>query len=115
MIRRPPRSTRTDTLFPDTTLFRSVVLAPDDEDVGHRRVGDPHLGALQAIAAVDLAGAGRHAAGVGAEVGLGEAETADPFAGRQLRQVLLALRLAAVGVDRVHDEARLHRHRRAIA
>src|SRR3546814_14902803 len=24
MIRRPPRSTRTDTLFPDTTLFRSL-------------------------------------------------------------------------------------------
>src|SRR3546814_9146148 len=27
MIRRPPRSTRTDTLFPYTTLFRSVDLA----------------------------------------------------------------------------------------
>src|SRR3546814_14730182 len=27
MIRRPPRSTRTDTLFPDTTLFRSKPLA----------------------------------------------------------------------------------------
>src|SRR3546814_15004400 len=27
MIRRPPRSTRTDTLFPYTTLFRSLVLA----------------------------------------------------------------------------------------
>src|SRR3546814_3897581 len=26
MIRRPPRSTRTDTLFPYTTLFRSVGL-----------------------------------------------------------------------------------------
>src|SRR3546814_20932326 len=26
MIRRPPRSTRTDTLFPYTTLFRSVIL-----------------------------------------------------------------------------------------
>src|SRR3546814_2439937 len=26
MIRRPPRSTRTDTLFPYTTLFRSVVI-----------------------------------------------------------------------------------------
>src|SRR3546814_10818510 len=26
MIRRPPRSTRTDTLFPYTTLFRSVYL-----------------------------------------------------------------------------------------
>src|SRR3546814_19859425 len=33
MIRRPPRSTRTDTLFPYTTLFRSyadlVTLDPD--------------------------------------------------------------------------------------
>src|SRR3546814_10620287 len=27
MIRRPPRSTRTDTLFPYTTLFRSALLA----------------------------------------------------------------------------------------
>src|SRR3546814_3795734 len=27
MIRRPPRSTRTDTLFPYTTLFRSVDIA----------------------------------------------------------------------------------------
>src|SRR3546814_2028028 len=27
MIRRPPRSTRTDTLFPYTTLFRSVTLS----------------------------------------------------------------------------------------
>src|SRR3546814_15750530 len=29
MIRRPPRSTRTDTLFPYTTLFRSVASADD--------------------------------------------------------------------------------------
>src|SRR3546814_9190186 len=27
MIRRPPRSTRTDTLFPYTTLFRSLSVA----------------------------------------------------------------------------------------
>src|SRR3546814_13349637 len=27
MIRRPPRSTRTDTLFPYTTLFRSTAIA----------------------------------------------------------------------------------------
>src|SRR3546814_12723831 len=26
MLRRPPRSTRTDTLFPYTTLFRSVLI-----------------------------------------------------------------------------------------
>src|SRR3546814_21180371 len=29
MIRRPPRSTRTDTLFPYTTLFRSRVTAAE--------------------------------------------------------------------------------------
>src|SRR3546814_6395910 len=33
MIRRPPRSTRTDTLFPYTTLFRS------DAAILHRSVG----------------------------------------------------------------------------
>src|SRR3546814_1633492 len=30
MIRRPPRSTRTDTLFPYTTLFRSGCFNADD-------------------------------------------------------------------------------------
>src|SRR3546814_12553702 len=30
MIRRPPRSTRTDTLFPYTTLFRSDLPAVDE-------------------------------------------------------------------------------------
>src|SRR3546814_4978314 len=48
MIRRPPRSTRTDTLFPYTTLFRSAVgvggvdeVDPQIErvmDAGHRLV-----------------------------------------------------------------------------
>src|SRR3546814_9166077 len=33
MIRRPPRSTRTDTLFPYTTLFRSSVQAEGRKDV----------------------------------------------------------------------------------
>src|SRR3546814_11930886 len=30
MIRRPPRSTRTDTLFPYTTLFRSTAATAED-------------------------------------------------------------------------------------
>src|SRR3546814_5819892 len=30
MIRRPPRSTRTDTLFPYTTLFRSPIWATEN-------------------------------------------------------------------------------------
>src|SRR3546814_3391809 len=31
MIRRPPRSTRTDTLFPYTTLFRSQTFLPRED------------------------------------------------------------------------------------
>src|SRR3546814_1088639 len=46
MIRRPPRSTRTDTLFPYTTLFRSKPEADGKaEPAGkHRKRGevDPH-------------------------------------------------------------------------
>src|SRR3546814_8439224 len=39
MIRRPPRSTRTDTLFPYTTLFRSLTkrLAIGRRELGHLR------------------------------------------------------------------------------
>src|SRR3546814_13035100 len=41
MIQRPPRSTRTDTLFPYTTLFRSEGEAPQQEGRGRRgRGGD---------------------------------------------------------------------------
>src|SRR3546814_822592 len=47
MIRRPPRSTRTDTLFPYTTLFRSL-----DELVP--RVGDAHLALLPRLLAEGL-------------------------------------------------------------
>src|SRR3546814_2877649 len=41
MIRRPPRSTRTDTLFPYTTLFRSLGLGgerPDHVGAGLQQV-----------------------------------------------------------------------------
>src|SRR3546814_18265033 len=49
MIRRPPRSTRTDTLFPYTTLFRSRAIGPEaqveavltDAKVAHGDVGQP--------------------------------------------------------------------------
>src|SRR3546814_5334747 len=40
MIRRPPRSTRTDTLFPYTTLFRSLeVAAAAHADIAGREEG----------------------------------------------------------------------------
>src|SRR3546814_8833483 len=38
MIRRPPRTTRTDTLFPYTTLFRSH---QHHQAAEHQRVGEP--------------------------------------------------------------------------
>src|SRR3546814_19753840 len=40
MIRRPPRSTRTDTLFPYTTLFRSLN-HPGSPDRGHNFGSNP--------------------------------------------------------------------------
>src|SRR3546814_4051093 len=46
MIRRPPRSTRTDTLFPYTTLFRSSVR--DDQGArGRERRQDVEAGRLR--------------------------------------------------------------------
>src|SRR3546814_11146909 len=47
MIRRPPRSTRTDTLFPYTTLFRSLAdLVPGrrKEGVGDAAADDQLVG-----------------------------------------------------------------------
>src|SRR3546814_11984007 len=44
MIRRPPRSTRTDTLFPYTTLFRSLFLRQTRPSGRWRRVLGGELG-----------------------------------------------------------------------
>src|SRR3546814_6360048 len=41
MIRRPPRSTRTDTLFPYTTLFRSVGVVDAHQGAVARRLHQP--------------------------------------------------------------------------
>src|SRR3546814_2278704 len=55
MIRRPPRSTRTDTLFPYTTLFRSVLHALALVGLGRTVAADlrRHLADLLAIGAGD--------------------------------------------------------------
>src|SRR3546814_15612287 len=47
MIRRPPRSTRTDTLFPYPTLFRSLLgfeLAPRLKAVARQKLALPQAG-----------------------------------------------------------------------
>src|SRR3546814_15423441 len=52
MIRRPPRSTRTDTLFPYTTLFRSLLLH-EGRAVGVRaRAGNGQSQPIMAAAVV---------------------------------------------------------------
>src|SRR3546814_12354668 len=40
MIRHPPRSTRTDTLFPYTTLFRSCGRTPEHLDDALQRIDE---------------------------------------------------------------------------
>src|SRR3546814_7241767 len=56
MIRRPPRSTRTDTLFPYTTLFRSLVELEGEVDAVLLELDDLRLDGRReaAGAAVDF-------------------------------------------------------------
>src|SRR3546814_6757029 len=73
MIRRPPRSTRTDTLFPYTTLFRSGLgIAPATADTdsytqryahcdvlvigaGHKDRSEEHTSELQSLMRISYA------------------------------------------------------------
>src|SRR3546814_3231675 len=52
MIRRPPRSTRTDTLFPYPTLFRSIARDPRWGRIVEGAGEDPYLGSAMAAAQV---------------------------------------------------------------
>src|SRR3546814_9921193 len=49
MIRRPPRSTRTDTLFPYPTLFRSGDGTEAERPQRHERAGDPQRSEVDAV------------------------------------------------------------------
>src|SRR3546814_2976324 len=76
MIRRPPRSTRTDTLFPYTTLFRSL-LAPKGARRDQIKTVHSHVQALsqcrlytrreglKAVVHADTAGAAKEVAELG--------------------------------------------------
>src|SRR3546814_2857879 len=83
MIRRPPISTRTDTLFPYTTLFRSALAALAAAGLGYRLGWWPlgtafvlaQVGAYGAVLACALSAAGlvlalRRRAGRGIVLGL---------------------------------------------
>src|SRR3546814_11477855 len=80
MRRRPPRSTRTDTLFPYTTLFRSV-LAPQPTPVNQ---GNEVLGQIFGSKDVSRTVAGQAAAPTGIDTGI-------------LKQMLPMLAMMAAG------------------
>src|SRR3546814_12436977 len=72
MVRRPPRSTRTDTLLPDTTLFRSYVVhrrakfraAPESIDRLHRLAETGKVELVIPYQLAGLEGDGRQLSGV---------------------------------------------------
>src|SRR3546814_8511862 len=82
MIRRPPRSTRTDTLFPYTTLFRSPARHPRSTqpwtltmllDIRDYRLDfDTFDGAYKVLDGIDLSLAKGETLGVVGETGCGK-------------------------------------------
>src|SRR3546814_14171990 len=76
MIRRPPRSTRTDTLFPYTTLFRS-----------------PDFLAIEEPSVVDRFGPGPDTCQVGTRVWFAHTDAEKYFAAANPGNILVALGL----------------------
>src|SRR3546814_161203 len=132
MIRRPPRSTRTDTLFPYTTLFRSLVAhealrahrrapyeheAPqrrrcrprgrEARDDDHRSVAPPDLHVTDPVRSPSTrrAGASEEAAGEGLAVARG----AGILCAEHLEQVDVALASGLVVLDLVEQAVELSR------
>src|SRR3546814_13843865 len=92
LIRRPPRSTRTHTLFPSTTLFRSIGrVVVRDAHTGFREVGP--------VQAQVLAGCAERTMHL-----VGEQVALEPDPSRRLGRG----RNIAAGVDKVGCLRRLH-------
>src|SRR3546814_942438 len=77
MLRHPPRSTRTDTLFPYTTLFRSRAHGPRER----RAAAVPRGGAYPGQPGLQLAEPGRRGTGAGLRVAGGAARRGHRRAG----------------------------------
>src|SRR5690606_9227955 len=75
------------------------------EDARDRAVGDEALSTVENVVVAVTLGAGLERGGVGADVGLGQAEGADQLARRQARQILALLLLGAVDQDALRADA----------
>src|SRR3546814_207179 len=108
MIRRPPRSTRTDTLFPYTTLFRSVVAADRERrHAGRRHLGDEVLDVVEALLEPETAGEGNVA-------DIGDAQVIDRRAAQHMvirpDALDVAQRPRPEACARAVGDAEVHRH-----
>src|SRR3546814_20285406 len=93
MIRRPPRPTRTDTLFPDTTLFRS----PDPRRARRAvaRLADGRIAV--SFNALVLAGSRDGPDPVAAYAGVSDKALIEIAGATMLARVVGALRAAEIG------------------
>src|SRR3546814_14205314 len=69
MIRRPPRSTRTDTLFPYTTLFRSKIEPSPNASASAAPLQDTQAGHLRGRSASQCFGQGAETGTARKEIG----------------------------------------------
>src|SRR3546814_15738555 len=90
MIRRPPRSTRTDTLFPYTTLFRSSPVWPTRQADQHAVAAAAAYAAANALATRETPHAFRHRflavdpiAGTGVAVGAADIRSEERRVGKE--------------------------------
>src|SRR3546814_12220062 len=85
MSRRPPRSTRTDTLFPYTTLFRSRVVAAGWRcEFGERESAFQRVFLVESVEGHELGVHQHGAGGVLAVVGQGVAVAVEDLGGARL-------------------------------
>ena len=111
---KPGRSV--STRKPRTIVFVFIFdFGPDDGHIGDVAGGDPHFFAVEDVLIAGFAGGGGHAAGVGAEAGLGQPEAAQLFAAGQGREPGVFLLVGAEGVDGIHDQRGLHADKAAQA
>src|SRR3546814_3310435 len=102
MLRRPPRSTRTDTLRPYTTLFRSQGTGADAADA------DPHM-----IAGLD----GHHRAQRTRQHDVARTQRLAPRgerAGEPLHRVVRVIEASRAGADRGDGAVDFHPHAAAV-
>src|SRR3546814_12284578 len=99
-IRRPPRSTRTDTLFPYTTLFRSVI--ETDHQIGSGRICRADVALLRQFIGNEIGILGKFKAAAELRI-ISHHGEALPLGGRQL---LEARYIGAKGTRAARSEER---------